>query len=87
VIVSSPQRVANKPDVKILLCASQRSTRAALDYEVILDAADGLNWATLCKCDLVHMVPKSVLTDRRGHVSEERRVAIIRTINRANGWV
>ena len=87
VIISSPQRVANKPDVNILLCASQRAARVALDYEVILDMADGLDWPTLCKCDLLHMVPKGVLKNRRGTVSTERRAAIIRTINRANGWV
>jgi len=87
VIVSSSQRVANKPEVNVLLCASRQATRPALEYEVILDAADGLDWPTLCKCDLIHMVPKAVLKNLRGTVTPERRAAIIRTINRANGWV
>jgi mRNA-degrading endonuclease toxin of MazEF toxin-antitoxin module len=87
VIVSSPQRVNNKPEVNVLLCSSQRAAREALDYEVILDAGDGLDWPTLCKCDLLHMVPKTFLKNRRGAVSSERRTAIIRAINRSNGWV
>ena len=87
VIISAERRVANKPDVNILLCASQRATRPAVESEVILDEADGLDWPTLCKCDLIHLVSKELLANRRGRVSAERRVAIIRTINRANGWV
>jgi hypothetical protein len=87
VIVSSSERVANKPDVNVLLCASQRANRPPNANESILDEADGLNWATLCKCDLLHLVPKALLKQRRGVVTEERRRAIIATINRSNGWV
>jgi mRNA-degrading endonuclease toxin of MazEF toxin-antitoxin module len=79
--------VANKPEVNILLCTSQQTTRAALPHEVILDAADGLGWATLCKCDLLHSVAKDRLTGYRGTVTAERRRQIIATINRANGWL
>jgi len=87
VIISAPSRVSHKPDVNILLCSSQQATRQALEYEVILDSADGLDWPTLCKCDLIHMVRKDVLKNLRGAVTTDRRTAIIRTINRANGWV
>jgi mRNA-degrading endonuclease toxin of MazEF toxin-antitoxin module len=87
VIVSAPQRVAQKPEVNILLCTSHAAQRKPLENEVILDKADGLDWPSLCKCDLLHLVPKSVLTNRRGVVTPERRIAIIRTINRSNGWV
>jgi hypothetical protein len=51
VIVSSPSRVANKPDLNILMCSSKQATREAMPNEVILDESDGLNWPTLCKCD------------------------------------
>lgn len=87
VIVSAPRRVSNKPDVNVLLCSSQRAARPALETEVILDKADGLDWPTLCKCDLIHLVDKSVLVNFRGRVTAERRTQIIRTINRANDWV
>jgi hypothetical protein len=55
--------------------------------EVILDASDGLNWPTLCKCDLLHLITKSDLKTRRGQVTEERKRQIVATINRANGWI
>jgi mRNA-degrading endonuclease toxin of MazEF toxin-antitoxin module len=87
VIISSGLRVASKPDVNVLLCTSKQARRDPLDSEIILDQADGLDWDTLCKCDLIHLVPKSVLKNRRGAVTSERRAAIIRTINRSNGWV
>ena len=87
VIVSHPGRVANKPDVTILMCSSQRATREAKPHEVILDEADGLDWPTLCKCDLLHTVPKRELKQPRGHVTEARRREIITAINRANDWV
>jgi mRNA-degrading endonuclease toxin of MazEF toxin-antitoxin module len=87
VIVSHPERVANKAEVTILMCSSHAATRGAKTTEVILDTADGLDWPTLCRCDLLYTVQKSELTHYRGHVTEERRKAIIATINRANGWV
>jgi hypothetical protein len=42
-------------------------------HEVVLDTADGLNWETLCKCDIVYAAQKDDLTQRRGVVSVERR--------------
>ena len=87
VIVSSPERVANKPDVNVLMCTSQRASRPPHANESILDEADGLNWPTLCKCDLLHLVQKALPKQRRGVVSDQRRRAIIATINRSNGWL
>ncbi len=54
---------------------------------MLLDEADGLDWETLCKCDLFHLVLKSKLTDQRGQVTPERRRTIIRMINRCNDWI
>jgi len=87
VIVSHPDRVANKPEVTILMCSSKEATRAAKPNEVILDTSDGLQWPTLCKCDLLYTVPKAELHNRRGSVTTQRRKQIIATINRSNGWV
>ena len=87
VIVSHPDRVANKPDVTVLICASRRTTREPEPNEVILDANDGLDWPTLCKCDLFYTIQKANLVNRRGTVSPERRRQIIATINRVNGWL
>ena len=86
IIVSHPERVANKPLLNVLMCSSKPAQRAALPQEVILDTSDGLDWPTLCRCDLFHLVEKSVLTHRRGEVTPERRRQIINSINRSNGW-
>jgi hypothetical protein len=87
VIVSHPNRVDTKADVNILMCSSHRAGRPAMIGEVILDSADGLDWPTLCRCDLFFNVKKADLKNRRGHVTAERRMEIIRMINRTNGWV
>jgi len=87
VIVSHPDRVAHKPEVTILMCSSKQATRSPKPNEVILDDTDGLDWPTLCKCDLLYTVSKDQLRDRRGNVSTERRKQIIATIVRSNGWV
>jgi hypothetical protein len=48
--------------------------------EAVLDDADGLNWKTLCRCDLLFTVEKSSLTNKRGAVTHERRHEIARKI-------
>jgi len=87
VIVSHPDRVTSKPDINILICNSHRAGRAAAPGEVILDTADGLDWPTLCRCDLLYIVKKADLKFRRGKVTPERRRQIIATIIRSNDWV
>lgn len=86
VIVSNPDRVANKPEVNVLMCSSQSAKREAKPNEVILDQADGLDWPTICKCDLLLDVEKSALKQKRGHVTDSRRRQIINTMIRANDW-
>lgn len=87
VLVSHPDRVTNKLEVTILLCSSKEANRPAKPHEVVLDVSDGLDWPTLCKCDLLYTIPKSELKRSRGTVTAERRRQIIATINRAMGWV
>jgi mRNA-degrading endonuclease toxin of MazEF toxin-antitoxin module len=86
VIVSHPDRVANKPEVEVIMCSSQKAGRAAQPGEIILDRTDGLDWPTLCKCDLIHAVAKTDLKNRRGEVSAARRGQIIRTLIAAHAW-
>jgi hypothetical protein len=87
VVVSHPARVANKPEVNVLMCSSKPATRPARADEVILDQSDGLSWPTLCRCDLFFLVNKSDLNNPRGPVTPERRRQIIARMNSANGWV
>ena len=86
VIISHPDRVANKPEVNVLMCSSKSATRAAKGDEVILDQRDGLSWPTLCRCDLFFLVKKSELKEPRSQVTAERRRQIIARMNSANGW-
>jgi mRNA-degrading endonuclease toxin of MazEF toxin-antitoxin module len=86
VIVSHPLRAANKPVVEVLDCSSQRAARAPAENEVLLDNADGMDWPTFCKCDLIYAVPKTELLRQRGSVHPERRKQIISTLIRSHGW-
>ena len=49
--------------------------------------SDGLDWPTLCRCDLFFLVKRAELTDQRGAVSPAERKRIIATIIRSNGWL
>ena len=80
VIISEDSRVANKPQVNVLLCSTNEAERAAGPTEVILDRTDGLDWATLCKCDLIYSVDKTQLSNYRGEVTLERRRQIARKV-------
>ena len=86
VIVSSAARAGRKPLVEILRCTSQKAGRSAQPGEVLLDRADGLDWETLCRCDLLWLVEKAKLTGKRGSVTRIRRRQIVDKINAALGW-
>jgi mRNA-degrading endonuclease toxin of MazEF toxin-antitoxin module len=83
VVISENSRVANKPQVNVLLCSSKEAQRPTGPIEVILDSADGLDWPTLCKCDLIYAVEKTQLSNRRGEVTFERRRQIARKVIQA----
>jgi mRNA-degrading endonuclease toxin of MazEF toxin-antitoxin module len=86
IIVSHPARADRKNPVEVVMCSTQRANRRAEPNEIILDTADGMDWATLCKCDVIYAAPREELKNRRGSVSENRRVQLVRTIIAAHGW-
>ena len=86
VIVSHESRVTNKPDVNVFVCSSKQANRKPQAHEVILDAADGMDWPTLCKCDLLYAVSKSDLKQQKGEVTPIRRKQLVRTAMGALGW-
>lgn len=86
VIVSAQERAASRPLVEIVLCSTQRVSRAPNASEVVLDAADGLNWEALCKCDLIYAVDRDLLHTWRGVVTVERRRQIVRAIVGCHRW-
>jgi len=85
VVLGTEERLRLKPRVCVILCSTQRATRPPELHEVILNHADGLDWETLCKCDVVYAAPKTALVKRRGTVSAERRRAIAERVIRSLG--
>lgn len=82
VLISCQARIDAKPQVVVLKCTTMQPHQQRLpkDNETVLDQADGLNWKTLCRCDLLFTVEKSSLKDCRGQVSVERRRDIARKV-------
>ena len=82
VLVSCQERINQKPEVVVLKCTTMRpeTFRSAKANECVLDEADGLDWETLCRCDLLFTVPKNSLIHRRGEVGTDRRHDIARKI-------
>ena len=86
VVLGTETRLANKPKVNVLFCSIKRAARKAETFEVLLDQAEGLDWETLCKCDLIFAVPKDELTNRRGSVTLPRRREIAERVIRSLGF-
>lgn len=72
--------------MEILDCSSQRARRPPWENEVLLDAADGFDWATFCKSDGTDAVPREELKARKGAVTPERRRQIVMAIVQSHGW-
>jgi mRNA-degrading endonuclease toxin of MazEF toxin-antitoxin module len=82
VILSNDERCLN-PDIKrinALLCTSAKVNRGPKLTEEVLDETDGLDWKTLVRCDMIHLLPKEQFRERRGAVSSVRRRAISRKL-------
>jgi hypothetical protein len=75
VILSAENRCSNNDieTVNVLGCSSRRATRTPEIHEILLDEADGLDWETLCRCDVLFLANKAELTRKRGTLGQERR--------------
>jgi hypothetical protein len=82
VILSNDERCLNDDleYVNTLICSSVRLNREAKKNEVILNSADGLNWKTAVRCDVIYLLPKAEFQELRGKVTAPRRIAIGRKI-------
>jgi mRNA-degrading endonuclease toxin of MazEF toxin-antitoxin module len=82
VIISNEERCVNDglEYVNALICTSARLDREVKKNEVILNAADGLDWKTAVRCDVIYLLPKAEFLERRGKVSLQRRIGIARKI-------
>ena len=79
VILSIDERAEARKHVNGLLCVSLRG-RALGFHEVLLDKADGLDWESAVRCDLIHLLERDRLLERRGHVIPERQIQISRKL-------
>ena len=86
VIVSHRERAGRKDMVEVVICSTQRASRPPSEIEVLLDEADGLDWPTLCRCDLTYAARREDLKQVRGTVCRERQRQIATTILAAHGW-
>ncbi len=82
VIISNDERCLNSDleYVNALICTSAKVNRDAKKNEVILNGADGLDWKTAVRCDVIYLLPKPEFKERRGKVTPARRAAIARKI-------
>ena len=84
-VILSPTRLcgdANFEAVNGLLCTTVRPIgRASRPHEVFLDAADGLDWLTAVRCNVVFYFAKAAAGSHRGLVGPVRRREIARRIN------
>lgn len=82
VIISNDEGCVNDDleYVNALIGASARLNREAKKNEVLLNAADGLDWKTAVRCDVIYLLPKAEFQERRGKVSSQRRIVIARKI-------
>ena len=78
VIISNDERCLNADleYVNALICTSAKLNREPKKNEVILNGADGLDWKTAVRCDVIYLLPKSAFEEARGKVTVPRRVAI-----------
>jgi mRNA-degrading endonuclease toxin of MazEF toxin-antitoxin module len=82
VIISNDERCLNEDlgYVNALICTSARVNREAKKNEIILNGADGLDWKTAVRCDVIYLLPKAEFEEQRGKVTPPRRIAIARKI-------
>jgi len=76
VILTPPERLASTRHYQAngLACFSLRGSPTAVD--VVLNSAEGFAHATVCQCDLIHVLAKGECFDRIGEVSWERQQQI-----------
>ena len=82
VILSNDERCLNDDleYVNALICTSVKLNREAKKNEVILNGADGLDWKTAVRCDVIYLLPKAAFQEPRGKVTAPRRIAIARKV-------
>lgn len=75
IVLSPPERCANTQVriVNALIGVTLRAGRPLKKAEILLDGADGLDWETAVRCDVIHALDRGKFRDFRGQVSVPRR--------------
>ena len=84
VILSTDERAAARKHVNGLICISLRGRALAL-HEVLLDRADGLDWETAARCDLVHLLARDRFQELRGASARIARFRSVESLSSASG--
>ena len=83
VILSNDERCGNNgfATVNALYCQTFRpANRALKPNEVMLDKADGFDWKTVVRCDVIYLLEKVKFGESRGVVTPTRRREISRAL-------
>src|SRR5882724_7225553 len=87
VIVSGPDILSDDRQLRFNALMGTKRPPAAkiLAHQVLLDQADGLEFATLLNCSLVYVVRKNSILRSAGVVSHTRRAEIARRVRASLG--
>ncbi len=69
-----------------VIVAEITTTFRGIAQEVSLGREEGVRSASVANLDNVHVVPKSILGTRIGHVARPRHIEIRRALGHALGW-
>jgi mRNA-degrading endonuclease toxin of MazEF toxin-antitoxin module len=89
VVILSNEELCVNPDVRFvngLICVSLRNDRPLRRREMILDESDGLDWKTAVRCDFIYALEKSLIREKRGRVSDQRQIELIRKMRFCFRW-
>jgi hypothetical protein len=88
-VILSPDHLAENTDFRNLnglVCSTIRPPdRPIRSHEVFLDAADGFEYKTACRCHLIIEFAREDILTQRGRVSSARQVAIRRKLREIFG--
>ena len=87
VILSGPDILSDQRHLRFNALMGTKRLPAAkvLPHQVVLDQADGLEFATLINCSLVYVVRKNSILRTAGIVSHLRRAEIARRVRASLG--
>ncbi len=83
VIISAPEWCADERKLRlnVLACSKRVPAKGARTHQVLLNGADGLDFASVCGCEFFHVISRESVHEIVGRVTPARRRAIGRKLN------